>query len=87
MGLIHRGGRGERRGKLFAAKEAKGADEDACGELYEADMLVEGRVLVEDEAIRVLAPWSSNANPGRIGRQLPDRMDRMNRMNGTRKSS
>ena len=22
-----------------------------------------------------------NANPGRIGRQLPDRMDRMNRMN------
>jgi len=32
--------------------------------------------------ISVLDGWSSNANPGRIGRQLPDRMDRMNRMNG-----
>ena len=50
------GGKPHHRGELVAAKDATGADQNPCGELYEADMLVEGRVLVENKAIGALAP-------------------------------
>ena len=69
------------RRERFAATDAKGADETPAGELYQADRLVEGRVLVENTAVRGLAPGSATPNPGRLGRQLPDRKDRKDRMN------